>query len=88
MPGVGEFSMSSLFEIEESRDKPLGVYGSPVLVQKSLEAAKDEIKNSSQVLAAGRAPEVKIEGNGAASIGAKAVQVYNDYIVALFDNFD
>lgn len=88
MPGTDMFSMSALFEIEESQSKPLRVCGSPVLVQKALETAQEEKKSSSQILAPGRAPKVKIEGKGAAAIGTKTVEVYNDYIVALFDNFD
>jgi hypothetical protein len=88
MPGADMFRMSALFEIEESQSEPLRVCGSPVLVQKALETAQEEVKSNSQILAPGRAPKVKIEGTGAVLIGAKTVEVYNDYVVALFDNFD
>lgn len=88
MPGADMFSMSALFEIEESQSKPLRVCGSPVLVQKALETAREEVKSNSQTLAPGRSPKVKFEGKGAVSIGAKTLEVYNDYVVALFDNFD
>jgi hypothetical protein len=88
MAGVDKFTVSALFDIANSQSDSLSVQGSPVLVQKATEAASGAMMNKSYVQAPGRAPEVKIEGKVAVSLGITTVGVYNRYVAALFENFE
>jgi hypothetical protein len=88
MAGVDKFTVSALFDIASSQSDSLSVQGSPVLVQKATEATPGAVMSKSYVQAPGRAPEVKIEGKAAVSLGITTVDVYNRYVAALFENFE
>ena len=90
MADVTELPLSAVFEVGVTEDDLLTAQGSPVLVSKVMGASERQVRAQA---AAGqsrgaRAPAVRIEGSGAASIGAKAVESYSRYVAALFDNFD
>lgn len=80
--------MSALFQIVVTEDATISIHGSPILVQKAADAAQRPVKRLAEGQTPRRAPEVRIEGREAVSVGRDTVELYSKYIAALFDNFD
>lgn len=88
MDSFSSFGMSALFEIVVTQEATISIRGGPILVQKAANAAQRPVKTQSEGQTPRRAPEVKIEGREAVSVGRATVELYSKYIAALFDNFD
>ncbi|KAL1966257.1 hypothetical protein VTN77DRAFT_4610 [Rasamsonia byssochlamydoides] len=88
MESLSTFGMSALFEIVVAEEPAISIQGSPVLVQKAASAAEGPVKTQSEGRTLLRAPEVRIEGRDAVSVGRTTVELYGKYIAAIFDNFD
>ncbi|KAI1751973.1 hypothetical protein F4782DRAFT_502796 [Xylaria castorea] len=87
-PGPTTFAFSAIFQISESTDAPLSLFGSSILTAKAQKFVEDRegLKVGTQEFR--RAPRLKVEGLDAEEVTRKIVCAYSEYVVALFDNFD
>ncbi|KAI8946311.1 hypothetical protein F4801DRAFT_583547 [Xylaria longipes] len=87
-PSPTTFAFSAIFQISESAEAPLSLFGSSILTAKAQEFVEDQegVRVGTQEFR--RAPRLKVEGPDAEKMTRKIICAYSEYVVALFDNFD
>ncbi|KIW98940.1 uncharacterized protein Z519_00603 [Cladophialophora bantiana CBS 173.52] len=85
---VSKFQLSAIFEVAETHGLPLEAEGAPILLEHVNKVATSAISSRPAVRNQTRAPEVRIKGQSAETIGFEAIKTHSAYVGALFDNFD
>ncbi|KIX96082.1 uncharacterized protein Z520_08337 [Fonsecaea multimorphosa CBS 102226] len=85
---VSKFQLSAVFEVAETQDIPLEAEGAPVLIEHVKKVATSAVASRPTTRKQMRAPEIRIKGQNAETIGFEAIKTYSAYVGALFDNFD
>jgi hypothetical protein len=88
LPSPSDFSFSALFIVAETRADGLRLHGSPLLIAKAQEVARDQNGVRKSMRASPRTPGLLIEGDLAEAIAQETICKYSEYIAALFDNFE